>query len=200
MTLRHYVCSTRWQSRRCPVKSKSPFSYGACWPGEWLWVDSNPTDGKPTLHRRANLSWFSKIYNHFREIAAWRRKSLTMTTVFFWKKRPLKGKFKKKCFRKDSPRHRTTFCVQIWLTRIGKVVRCLPDRKNKTSARFPALASARIAPKICQGQLQTISSEFPKFHPNPFTSGGVIAERVNIVETRHKVFPFSNTRRSFFAE
>jgi len=31
--------------------------------------------------------------------------------------------------------------------------------------------------------------EFPKFHPNPFTSGEVIAERVNIVETRHKVFP-----------
>jgi len=24
--------------------------------------------------------------------------------------------------------------------------------------------------------------------PNPFTSGGLIAERVNIVETRHKVF------------
>jgi len=29
----------------------------------------------------------------------------------------------------------------------------------------------------------------PKFHPNPFTTGGVIAERVNIVETHHKVFP-----------
>jgi len=26
-------------------------------------------------------------------------------------------------------------------------------------------------------------------HPNPYTSGGVIAGRVNIVETRHKVFP-----------
>ena len=63
------------------------------------------------------------------------------------------------------------------------------QKKKKTSARSPALASAWIAPKICQGQLQTIHSEFPKFHPNPFTSGGVIAERVNIVETRHKVFP-----------
>jgi len=30
---------------------------------------------------------------------------------------------------------------------------------------------------------------FPKFHQNPFTSGEVIAERVNIVETSHKVFP-----------
>ena len=61
--------------------------------------------------------------------------------------------------------------------------------KNKTSARSPALASAQIAPKICQGQLQKIYSEFHKFHPNPFTSGGVIAKHVNIVETRHKVFP-----------
>ena len=65
MTLRHYVCSTRRKSRRCPGKSKSPFSYGACWPGKWPWVDSNGTDGKPTFHRRANLSWVSKICNHF---------------------------------------------------------------------------------------------------------------------------------------
>jgi len=43
--------------------------------------------------------------------------------------------------------------------------------------------------KICQSQLQTIYSEFRKFHPNPFTSGGVIAECMNIVEMHHKVFP-----------
>jgi len=60
---------------------------------------------------------------------------------------------------------------------------------KKISARAPAVASARIAPKICQGQLQTIYSECPKFHPNPFNPGGVIAERVNVVEVRHKVFP-----------
>ena len=78
--------------------------------------------------------------------------------------------------------------VKFGWPEIGKVVRCLPDKKNKISAKSPALASARIAPKIWQGQLQTMFSEFPKFHPNPFTS-----ERVNIVETRHKVFP------SFFA-
>jgi len=59
---------------------------------------------------------------------------------------------------------------------------------NKISALPPEAASARIAPKICQGQLQTIDSVFPKFHPNPFTCGGVIAERANIVQTRHKVF------------
>jgi len=68
-------------------------------------------------------------------------------------------------------------------------MRYLPDKKNKISASSPALASAQIAPKICRGQLQTIYSEFPKFHPNPFTSNGVIAKRVNIVGMRRKVFP-----------
>jgi len=60
----------------------------------------------------------------------------------------------------------------------------MDKKKNKISARAPA-----AAPIICQEQLQTIYSEFPKFHPNLFTSGGVIAERVNVVQTRHKVFP-----------
>jgi len=64
----------------------------------------------------------------------------------------------------------------------------MDKKNNKISARPPAAASARIAPKICQEQLRTIGSEFTKFNPNPFTSGGVIAERVNIVQMRHKVF------------
>jgi len=78
-----------------------------------------------------------------------------------------------------------------WLTG-NRQSRALFTCQKKTKlppARSPALASARIAPKISQGQLQTIYSEFSKFRPNPFTYGGVIAERVNIVETRHKVFP-----------
>ena len=79
--------------------------------------------------------------------------------------------------------------VKFGWPKIGKVVRYLLDKKNKISARTLALASAWIAAKICQGQLQTISSEYPKFHPNAFTSGGVTAGRVNIVETSHKMFP-----------
>jgi len=85
----------------------------------------------------------------------------------------------------------TSFCenfVKFGRPEVGIIARRLMDKKNKISARPPAAPSARIAPKICQGQLQTIVSEFPKLHPNPFTSGGVIAERVNIVQTRHKVF------------
>jgi len=72
--------------------------------------------------------------------------------------------------------------VKFGRPQIGKVARCLPDFRV-------ALPSARIAPKICHAQLQTIYSECPKFHSNPFTSGGVIAGRMNIVEMRHKVFP-----------
>jgi len=45
-------------------------------PGESLWVHSNGVNGKPTFHRRSNLSWLSKICNHFGEIAAGSRKSL----------------------------------------------------------------------------------------------------------------------------
>jgi len=169
---------------------ESPFSWGACWPGEWLAVDSNGMDGKPTFHRRPNLSWFSKICNHFREIAAWSRKSLTMITVFL--KRPLKGKFSKNYSERihhiTEPRLACKF-RQIWLTGNRQSCALFTWQKNKTSARSPALASVRITPKICHGQLQTTYSEFQKFHPNPFTSSGVIAERLNIVETCHKVFP-----------
>ena len=86
----------------------------------------------------------------------------------------------------------TSFCanfVKFGRPEVGEIARYLMDgKKNKISARPPEAAAAQIAPKICQGQLRTIYSEFPKFHPNPFTFGGVIAERVNIVQTRHKVF------------
>jgi len=77
---------------------------------------------------------------------------------------------------------------EIWLTGIGKVVRYLPHKKTKLLLA-PALASARIAPKICQSQRQTRYSECPGFHPNPYTSVGVIAGHMDITETRHKVFP-----------
>jgi len=78
---------------------------------------------------------------------------------------------------------------EIWLTGNRQSRALFTSQKNKISARSPALASVRIAPKIRQGQLNTAYSERAKFHPNPYTSGGAIAGRVNIVETRHKVFP-----------
>ena len=65
---------------------------------------------------------------------------------------------------------------------IGEIVRCLRDQnKNKISAVSQPAAMARTAPKICYGQPPTMYSECSRFHPNRFTFGGVIAERVNTV-------------------
>ena len=41
---------------------------------------------------------------------------------------------------------------------VGEIARYLMYKKEKISALPPEAASARIAPKICQGQLQTIDS------------------------------------------
>ena len=87
----------------------------------------------------------------------------------FFRKRPLKGKFSKMFPKGFTTSQNHVLCanfVKFGWTEIGKVGRCLPDKKT-ISARSPALASARIAPKILRGQLQTTYSEFPKFHPNP---------------------------------
>ena len=103
------------------------------------------------------------------------------------------GKVLKISSRKYSPSRRSTSCVQIsWnLADRKSAESCVIYRTNKTkkSARSLALACAQIAPKICQSQRQTMYSQYPKFHPSRFTSGGVIAERVNTVQTLHKVFP-----------
>jgi len=65
-----------------------------------------------------------------------------------------------------------------WLTKI-----------NKISPGSPAVITARIAPKICLGQPPAMYSECSRFHPNRFTFGWVIAERVNTAKTRRKVNP-----------
>jgi len=38
---------------------------------------------------------------------------------------------------------------------MDEIVRCLPDKKTKISSGYPAVATARIAPKIYQSQPQT---------------------------------------------
>jgi len=85
----------------------------------------------------------------------------------------------------------TSFCanfVKFGRPEVGEIARCLMDNKKQN---FGSPSRCRFCADRAQnwsGQLQTIDSELPKFHLNPFTSGGVIAERVNIVQTRHKVF------------
>jgi len=63
------------------------------------------------------------------------------------------------------------------------------QKKNKVSPGSPAVATAQIPPKICQGQPPTMYSECSRFQPPRFTFGGVIAERVNTAKPRRKVNP-----------
>jgi len=78
--------------------------------------------------------------------------------------------------------------VKFGRSEIGKVVHCLPDKKNKNSPHSLAVTSAWITPKIYLPRPVTDNvSECPKFYPNWFSSGR--AGRVNTVKTHHKVFP-----------
>jgi len=80
--------------------------------------------------------------------------------VNFWKKDPLREDFENffpKRFTTSQIHVLYANFVKFGLPEIGKVVRYLPNKK--ISARSLALASARVAPKICQGQRQPMCSQ-----------------------------------------
>ena len=54
--------------------------------------------------------------------------------------------------------------------------------KNKNSPDSPALATAQIVPKVCQGQFHIVYSKCSRSYPNRLTF------RMNTVETRLSVF------------
>jgi len=154
----------------------------ACRPGEWLRVDSNGINGKPTFRWLANRSWVSTICNHFRNIAAWNPKSFKIVTqkLPFWKKDPLWEDFPNMLPKGFTTSQILVLCVNFvkfgWLE-IGKVVHYVLDKKKQN---FASLSRSRFCVDRAQnlpGPAPDNYSECPKFHPNPFTSGGVIAER-----------------------
>jgi len=59
------------------------------------------------------------------------------------------------------------------------------------------VTTVQIVPKIYQGQPPTMYSECSRFHPNWFTFGGVIAERVNTAKLPHRVNPIFGGSLSF---
>jgi len=122
---------------------------------------------------------------------------------FFWKKDPLRENFQKNVSERmhllTEPRLICKFC-ENWLTG-NRQSRALFTWQKKT--KLPqglslSLLHARIAPKICQGQLQTIYSEFPQI------SSKSVHFRRSYSRTREHPWnapqSISNTRRSFFAE
>jgi len=168
------------------LEKKLLFVCGGYMPGKSLWVHSNGVSGKPTFHRRTNLSWLSKICNRFGEIDSGSRKSLTSIKAK-WR---LRANFHK-CFPNAPQRTRKQVFLckfrEIWATgsRWNRALFNGQKTKFRLALPLPLLRGSR--PKFVRAAPNN-KLGVPKFHPNPFTSDGVIAERVNIVQTRHKAF------------
>jgi len=100
-------------------------------------------------------------------MAAWSRKTLKFCEKFcvFWQTTPC-GKIVKILFRKFSSPHRSTLLcsnfVKFGRREISQIVRYLLDRKktNIISHAPQNVATAQIAPKICQGQPQQCTPDF----------------------------------------
>jgi len=92
-------------------------------------------------------------------------------------------------------------CVQFsWNLADGKSVKsCVIYLTKQTKFRLAVSLSLLDGsrPKSARTSGRQCVQEYPKFHPNQFTSGGVIAERVNTVETRDKANPIFGCSYSF---
>ena len=101
---------------------------------------------------------FRSIYNHCEVMAAWSRTTLKKIVffAFFWKKRPLTGTFQTSVLKGFIA---TSIAVlfkfrEIWPTGNRWNRTLLTWQKNSPGS--PALATARIAPKIYQGQPENV--------------------------------------------
>ena len=146
---------------------------------------------------------FPTICNHCVVMAAWSRKKLKFSKKFLrCKKTTHYGNFFKTLFRKvftASPIDVVVFKFhEIWpMGNRWNFALFTGREKNKISPASQTVATVRIAPKICQNQPATMSSECSRFHPNLFTFDGVIAERVNTAKLPGRVNPIFE--RSLFS-
>ena len=132
-------------------------------PGESLWVHSNGVNGKPTFHRRANLSWFSEICNHLGEIAAGSRKSLTLINPrwrFFLGKKTPYGQIFTNVFKSPNSAHgNTSFCanfVKFGRPEVGEIARYLMDKKTKFRLALPLPLLRGSRPKVVRDSSNNI--------------------------------------------
>ena len=124
---------------------------------------------------------FTSISTHCGIMAAWSRKTLKKNILYFLKKDPLR-----KNFQKSVPKRFIATSIDVLLPNFVKfglrksVKWCVIylTKKYKISHSSSVVATVQIVSKICQGQPQTMYSECSGFHPNRFTFGGVISERV----------------------
>jgi len=134
---------------------------------------------------------FPALCNHCWVTAAWSHKTKTLNILrnfsVFLVKTTHFSTFRSELFYRDTYRPFVFKVRKIWPT--GNRRNCALLTLQKISPGSPAVATARMAPKICRGQLPAMYSECFRFHPNRFTFGGVIADRVNTAKTRREVNP-----------
>ena len=175
-------------------------------PGESLWVHSNGVNGKPTFHKRANLSWLSKICNRFGETDSGSRKSLTSIKPkwrFFGKKTPYGQIFTNVFQKPHRARGNTSYCanfMKFGRPEVGEIASYLMDKKKQN---FGSPSSCRF----CADRAQNLSGTAPNNRLGvPQISSKSVHFRQSYSRTReHRSnAPQSvcNTRRnlSFFAE
>jgi len=170
------------------------FLYGVYRSGKWLWIESSGKNGK-TPHKGIIWQYISVDLYSLRSYGALKSQDIEKFSNFWGfveKNDPLRENFQKSVPKEFIATPADLLCsnfVKFGRREIDKIVCCLPDKKNKISHGCPALATARIAPKIYQGQPPRMCSECFRFHPNRLTFDGVIPERVNTVKTRSKLNP-----------
>jgi len=108
----------------------------------------------------------------------------------FWKT-TLYGKIYKILFRKLSLFHRSTLLcwnVNFFRREIGEIVRYLPDKKQQNFGSFSNCRCCSDRATNLPGPSPKFGSHCSRFHPNRFSFGGIIAERVKAVLSPHRVF------------
>ena len=170
------------------------FLYGAYSPGKWFWINSN---GKMETRYPLEGSFgseFSAICNYCVVLNFWRPKVARrwnfVRNFCFFGKTTHYAKIFKILFRKFSSRNRSPLLcsnvVQFVWREIGEIMRYVVDKK------FACLSDCRYYSDRAQnlpGPAPAMYSECSRFHPNRFTFGGVIAERVNTAKLPRKVNP-----------
>ena len=164
--------------RRSSQKIWGGFLYGMYRPAGWLWIDSSGKMETRIAVEGYFGNEFPAICNHCGVMAAYNRKTLNIFEKFFrsFGKTTAYSKIFKIMFQRLLSRHRSTCCFkfrQIWLTW---------NRWN-----FAWISSCRYR----TDRAQNLPGPAPDYvlrvvHPNQFTFGVVIAERVNTAKKRRK--------------
>ena len=156
-----------WQQRYMPFDIAVSFGVGflsrVYWPGEWVWFDSNGKNGNQTSVEGSFGNEFPSICKHCGDMTAWSRK--TWKICFFAKNDPLLEDFQNSVPKVFIATPIDVLCsnfVNFGRREIGKIVRCLPDKKKQN---FAWLSRCRYsAPDFIQ-----ISSLSAELYPNAWT-------------------------------